>query len=106
MMNREAKINALRELLQFMREKSGMFFSTVSQADSHLRGFKIASKICLDLPDSTRFYATVITEHGWTWTSDGPWKEMREKGMDDTAIIDEMLSIEIEVWKRAYGNLD
>ena len=105
-MNREDKIRVILEAFQHMREKTGMYFSTVKMAESYLRGFRTASAICLDLPASMKARVEVVTERGWTSTSQGPWNEMREQGLDDAAIIDEMLSIEIEVWKRAYSDLD
>ncbi len=105
-MDQNEKISILLDVLQHMRKRPGMYFSTVTQADCYLRGFYSASHICLDLPPSTRYRATVTIERGWTWSAVHPWNEMRNQGMDDAAIIDEMLAIEIEVWKRAFADLD
>ena len=105
-MNRQERSDAVLEILHYMRKRPGMFFSTVNQADMYLRGFLSAATICLKLPPASRYHVTVTTERGWTWSSLKPWNEMREKGMDEAAIIDEMLIIEIEVWNRAYANLD
>ena len=105
-MSRKEKIQNILEIFHHMRKYPGMYFSTVTQADQFLRGFLIASQICLDLPSDTRHRATVTTERGWTWTSVNPWNEMRDQGLDEAAIIDEILAIEIEVWQRAYADLD
>ena len=105
-MDRNEKINELLDVLQFMREKPRMFFSGVEAGNNFLRGFNIAAGLCLDLPSDDDIRGKVTTEKGWTWSSLPPWSEMKEQGLDDTAIIDEMLSIEIEVWKRLLANLD
>ena len=105
-MNRQQRISPILETLEHMRKRPGMYFSSVSQADMYLRGFRSAGKLCLNLPPDTRYRATITIERGWTWSSRDPWDEMRKKGMDEAAIVDEMLIIEIAVWNRAYANLD
>ena len=45
----------------------------------------------------------VAIEHGWEYRSTGLVAEMQERGWRDEAIIEEVLYIEIETWKRSYG---
>jgi hypothetical protein len=45
---------------------------------------------------------SVAHQRGWALSSQLPWWQMREKGMSDDAIIDEILRIEIEAWRQTY----
>jgi hypothetical protein len=42
----------------------------------------------------------VLKERGWNSEAYSPSKEMKQLGMSDVDIIDELLKIEIEVWQR------
>ncbi len=48
-------------------------------------------------------YEQVMTERGWTYSPKGPWQEMKERGLSDTDIVDEIINIEIEVLRRSNG---
>ncbi|MBA3470948.1 MAG: hypothetical protein H0T53_15040 [Herpetosiphonaceae bacterium] len=41
-------------------------------------------------------------QRGWHVLATLPWREMREHGMSDDAIIDEILTIDILAWRHAY----
>jgi hypothetical protein len=45
----------------------------------------------------------VIRERGWVDATRHPHEEMKDRGMDNDAILQEMIVIEIETWKRTYG---
>ena len=45
----------------------------------------------------------VAMERGWEYRSTGLVSEMQERRMRDELIIEEILTIEIETWKRTYG---
>jgi hypothetical protein len=47
-------------------------------------------------------YGQVITERGWEHLAVAPVDEMRERGLSDQEIVQELLTIEIETWKRVY----
>jgi hypothetical protein len=47
-------------------------------------------------------YGQVITERGWEHSAAAPVDEMRERRLSDQEIVQELLTIEIETWKRAY----
>lgn len=83
-----------------------MFFSTEPFAIAvFLSGFNSACQLFgLETPrgGDSEIYKDVVQEHGWEWSASGPWREMHKKGMKNTEIIDEVLAIEIETWKRFY----
>jgi hypothetical protein len=47
-------------------------------------------------------YGQVITERGWEHIAAAPVDEMRERGLSDQEIVQELLTIEIETWRRGY----
>jgi hypothetical protein len=51
-------------------------------------------------------YGQVITERGWEHVAVAPVDEMRERGLSDPEVVQELLTIEIETWKRAYQLAD
>ena len=52
-------------------------------------------------------YERVAWERGrWAFSANAPHNVMRESGMADDAIIQEMIAIEVETWKRAYNITD
>ena len=48
-------------------------------------------------------YWAVCAERGWDENALGPQKHMRDAGWDDNAIINELLTIETETWRRISG---
>jgi hypothetical protein len=92
--------------LEFMREQPQMFFQGVDAGNDFLRGFAIGAGVSLNLKGDEEIRGAVTRERGWPWSSLPPWNEMRQQGLDDAAIVHEMLSIEIEVWQRIYDTLD
>lgn len=53
------------------------------------------------------FYEKVAWERGrWALSARAPYEVMRESGLNDAEIIQEMIAIEIEAWKRAYNIAD
>lgn len=74
-----------------------------------LNGFHAAAGILGLSRDTDGFrsmYAKVLVERGWTHSAHHPFYEMRERGMDNDAIIQEMIAIESETWKRTYNISD
>jgi predicted nucleotidyltransferase len=74
-----------------------------------LNGFHAAAAI-LGLNRNTdgfrRMYEKVVIERGWRYTSAHPYQQMQERGMDNDAIIQEMIALESETWKRTYNITD
>jgi hypothetical protein len=59
-------------------------------------GFSIAA-YALGLENSD--WLKVAEKRGWKISSVGTFPEMRERGMSDVEIADEVLAIEIEAWR-------
>jgi hypothetical protein len=51
-------------------------------------------------------YYDVLIERGWEFLAGFPVDEMRERGLSEQEIVRELLTIEIETWKRAYQLAD
>ena|SRR5258706_9720152 len=47
-----------------------------------------------------KVYEETVIERGWKWGSLGAMPSMREKGLDDEAIALELVTLEIESWKK------
>jgi hypothetical protein len=63
-------------------------------AENFLNGIGVACFACgLDVPLAIRERATI--ERGWNWSAARPIDEMRQRGLDEQAIVDELLAIEI-----------
>jgi hypothetical protein len=80
----------------------GPFVNDIESVVSFLSGFNTACE-ALGIPSShtDEFYLSVVRERGWSAPSTrGIWTIMREQGMGEESIIRELLTIELEVWKK------
>jgi hypothetical protein len=100
-----AAVSELLITLEHARSRPGMYASTVRDTENLLRGIRIAINICLDDTDDFRIRGRLITESRWTWSSLPPWDEMRQAGLSEDQIIDEMYRIEILTWQRVLAKL-
>ena len=95
-------------LLERIIENKALYFGTdydLSHVEYYLRGVKNACKFLgVDIDDN--IYDQVIKEHGWSLMAAMPISEMKEKGLTLSQIIDEILNIELETWKKAYKYLN
>jgi hypothetical protein len=66
-----------------------------------LHGFYMALHMCGFRHTDMR--NQVIYDRGWCISSMGELWQMREKGMNDDQMIQEIFTIEIETWKRMYS---
>ncbi len=70
-----------------------------------MQGVKNACKyLGVDIDDN--IYVQVIKEHGWSQMSALPVNEMKEKGLTNSQIVNELINIDLETWKRIYKQLD
>jgi hypothetical protein len=94
-------IDQLIRGLENVQKRAPMFMSEDQSAIvNFLSGFHAACGFLgLTLPGD-KFSDRVASERGWELTSAGSWREMERKGMDHSAIAAELLTIEIEAWKR------
>jgi hypothetical protein len=99
----------VRLLIEFLRaamEHKGMVFGSAEIPHfldwfmGFSQGISFAGLTINRTPES--IWWSVAHERGWALSSQIPWWQMREKGMCDDAIIDEILTIEIEAWRQTY----
>src|SRR5690606_37802565 len=96
-------------VLEHMRKRPGMYIGTltVSNVDTFLRGFVLGRELIDPDLKHDKIYRETIANRGWK--SDSPqtvWRQMQERGFTDQAIIDELLTIEFEVWKQIASQTD
>jgi hypothetical protein len=103
----------LLALLEHIRKRPKMYMvKNFPSAGNFLAGFETACKIFgIDIRDhadhNDGIHEAVLQERGWEIRSTvRPFAEMRERGMDDKAITEELLTIAIEVVKRRYLSED
>jgi predicted metal-dependent phosphotriesterase family hydrolase len=90
------------EILRSARQRKAMYLMTIdaAAAENFLNGFNVACFACgLDVPLDIKEQATV--ERGWTWLAARPIAEMKARGLNEEAIVDELFAIEIagfETW--------
>lgn len=71
---------------------------TIPSAIDFLEGFSVATSIFGCKP-STEITKEVYETRGWEFLAAWPHEEMKNKGMKEEEIIDELFQIEIESWK-------
>jgi hypothetical protein len=92
------------EILRSARDRKAMYLGTVDvpSAENFLNGFKVGCFACgRDVPLEVR--ARVTTKRGWVWSAKGPIEEMRERGLTEEEIVDELFAIEIAAWEACNG---
>ncbi len=91
--------------LELMRAKPFRCMTSVEYAKNAgtiwLDGFYCALGVLGLLDETTTpVYREVIESRGWLWGPNAPIPEMKRRGLGENAMIDELLSIEIEMWQR------
>jgi hypothetical protein len=97
-------IERIVEFLTSVRSRKPMHLETVDAAAAmnFLHGFRVGCMACgFDLPPECCEQAT--TGRGWEWSAAGTAGQMRERGLSEEAIADELLAIEIEAWSMWSG---
>lgn len=100
-------VDSIAQFLEMVKKRPFMYTGTDDPAAMviFLGGFRAGCQLFGPKEmsiHSDNLYENVVVEHGWEWTSRHPWHEMRERGLSSTEIIQEILGIELEVWKRRY----
>jgi hypothetical protein len=102
---REARMfGRIIEILGNARSRKAMYFGTVDvpSAEDFLNGFQVGCFACRrDIPLEVR--ERVTTARGWGWSAKRPIEEMRERGMTEEEIVDELFAIEISAWEACNG---
>lgn len=83
-------------LERFLQQKQDFVFPLEPQSvELFLTGFRAACVACgLDVPRKLK--QQVLERRGWKFSASGPLPQMRDKGMKDDAIMDELIKIEID----------
>ncbi len=97
-------VDRILEILRSARERKPMYIQPVdlAAAENFLTGFKVGCFACgLEVPYEIRERVTI--ERGWKWDAAPPTKEMRERGLNEEQIIDELFAIAIAEWEKRNG---
>ena len=89
-------IDKLIQLLTRLRQSKEMFLYplTSGSLENYLNGFRGAGAACgVEAPRKLR--QQVIEARGWKFSAAGPAPQMKQKGLTDEAIMDELIDIEI-----------
>jgi hypothetical protein len=94
-MNPQAAARAI-EILRAFQHRKRMYLETVdlSNVQSFLLGFQIGGS-AVGIPGPSERWYEASERRGWGREAMGPIPPMRERGMDDEAIMDELIEIEI-----------
>ncbi|MHB1558572.1 MAG: hypothetical protein ACYC61_14035 [Isosphaeraceae bacterium] len=88
------------EILRSARSRKSMYLGTVDvpSAETFLNGFLVGCFACgRDVPLEIREQVTIA--RGWTWSAARPIDEMRERGLTEEQVVDELFAIEIAAWE-------
>jgi hypothetical protein len=99
----DKRLASMLDILEHMRKRPDMWIGSrsVSSVNTFLTGFDLASQIFAPEFDSKAVYREIVASRGWEAASPQPvWHQMQEQGFKEQAIVDEILTIEYEVWKK------
>lgn len=102
----KVQVDGIISELENVRQYKNMYIGSidVSLAEAYLNGLITAwKKFGFEADETIR--ERIITERGWEISAARPVREMRSRGLTDEEIIHEVLTIEIETWKRIYDDL-
>ncbi len=87
--------------LDHVRQRPGMYFSSeVPAVVNFIEGFRLACALLGSVANYDAIYKQVIEERGWKWSSQPIWTQMKERGLNDDAIIAELFDIQMMLWQR------
>lgn len=99
-----ASVGRILEILRSARQRKSMYLgrTEVGTAETFLNGFKVGCFACgLEVPFKIQEQVTI--ERGWKWNALGPINEMREAGLSEEQVVDELFAIEISGWEKCIG---
>jgi hypothetical protein len=103
----DAALQQLLGMLERLRTRTGMYIGqpNVEALIHFLHGFRagcyVAGLAIEYTPESA--YHTILQARGWTFSAGLPIEEMRNSGLSGTAIIDELITLEMAAWRATYG---
>ena len=99
----ESQIIALIEMLENVRRRPKAYVGPELQAIlQFLWGVHSTCYALFGVFRDETIYEEVLKERGWEYSAIAPWGEMRERGLDEESMLNEFVTIEIEVLKRTY----
>src|SRR5258707_2306143 len=102
---KHAQIKNIIIHLEDVRARTGLWVATMLDIIPYINGFNSACWTLGLKGGYDDIYREVVLQRGWEWTAHGALPSMRERGLDDAAIADELLVIEIEAWKKRYDGV-
>ena len=97
------------EHFEHVRNRPAMFMGEASERAlyAYLIGFETACRLLECIPNygTHSDFWKVCAERGWEENSFGPQKRMHDAGWVEEAIVIELLTIEIETWRRRQESL-
>jgi len=93
------------DLLVQARRRPEMFFpADYSGISGFLGGIQALQRALFGVAYNETLTTNLLKERGWdTPNSLAPWPEMKDRGLDIHAMIEEVLTIEIEILRRSYN---
>lgn len=98
--DRIAQLTVLIDLLEEARSQPEKFLTPdMPAAQVFLSGFGTTCERLLGVEVADTAYAEAAQARGWQRTDLGIWQEMREKGLSDDQIRDELITLQIAAWQ-------
>ena len=102
-----ATIEALIKHLELVRQPPGMYIGPVEyfHLANYLDGIYMGFRLLGAPPDLSNL-KTLTCQHGWkTNIALGAYPDMKKKGLNETEIVQEELTIHIECWQEIVKHL-
>lgn len=102
MTTKQEQIDKIIANLEMLLEKPRMYFIDSLHCKGFLDGisFTAGTLGIVNHEAYTQIYKEIALQHGWTWKANSTYAEMKEKEYDDDTIINHLLKIEVEIWKK------
>lgn len=99
-MTREEQIRALIDSLELVRQRPAMFmgWTKTNSAEIFLAGFDTASE-AVGIDGSRERMVKAGEARGWEFSSTGFTPHMRERGMGEAEMVDELIAIHIDAYR-------
>jgi hypothetical protein len=109
-MIQQEQIDRVLELLEAILKRPLMYFGKaddVEIANSFISGFSISLFHTFDIPFSrVDVLGESVTKRGHRFSPRGIWQELKEEGLDNEQIINELIQIQIEMWRIIKNRLE
>ncbi|MBI5957464.1 MAG: hypothetical protein HY866_01925 [Chloroflexi bacterium] len=103
-MNKE-QVQQIINVLGGVRQRPGLYMRQ-NQASGFLDGFRLALEMLSAMGVPTSFYKEALAERGWEWSLAAPLAEMQQRGLTEEEKVEELLTIEIEAWKKVLAQIE